>query len=206
MPVRAAWFPCVLTVLLAVGCGLADSERDERNRYEYFTFYDKNFESLCLGQFDLDGNGRISRYEAQRVRDLSCAGAGIASLADLKEFGNVERLDCSGNDLAELDLTLCPRLTRVDCSGNGLLRLDVEDLRSLVWLDCSENALAELDLTSNGSLATLDARGNRFRTLDVSMCSSTLEADVRDNPELGTVYRRATQSLLYDGITTPVER
>ena len=84
--------------------------------------------------------------------------------------------------------------------------LDLDGLRGLAWLDCRDNALTQLDLTSNVSLAWLDARGNRFRTLDVSVCSSVLQADVRENPDLGTLYYRASQGILFDGITTPVER
>lgn len=203
---RLRLFPVLLT-LLATGCGLADSERDERNRYIYLTFFDKTFEGFCLEHFDTNGDGRISRYEAQRVRELSCPDAGIASLADLAEFANLERLDCSGNALTELDLRACTHLSRLDCEGNALVSLDVEDLRALTWLDCSDNALERIDLTSNTSLATLDARGNRFVTLDLSTCSSVLQADVRENPQLETVYcRPSSQDVRFDGITSLVGR
>ena len=60
----------VLLLLLSAACGLAEDERDEKNRYIYLTFYDKAFEAYCLGEFDVDGDGRISRYEAQRVRTV----------------------------------------------------------------------------------------------------------------------------------------
>ena len=56
----------VLLLLLSAACGLAEDERDEKNRYIYLTFYDKAFEAYCLDEFDVDGDGRISRYEAQR--------------------------------------------------------------------------------------------------------------------------------------------
>lgn len=136
--------------LLATACGLADDPQDERNKSVYPTFFDKTFEAYCIETFDLDGNGRISRYEAQRVRDVSCPGLGIVSLADLREFPNLERLDCSQNAITELDLSPCTRLVRLDCRGNGLVRLDVEGLRGLTEADCRDNALQQLDLTSNG--------------------------------------------------------
>ena len=122
----------VLLSLLASSCGLADRDSDERNRYVYLTFFDKRFEAFCLERFDLDNDSRISRYEAQRVREIACPGEGIASLADLREFVNLERLDCSGNALTELDLTACAHLSRLDCRENDLVWLDVEDLRALV--------------------------------------------------------------------------
>ncbi|HIY68979.1 MAG TPA: leucine-rich repeat domain-containing protein [Candidatus Alistipes intestinigallinarum] len=187
--------------LLATACGLADDPQDERNKSVYPTFFDKTFEAYCIETFDLDGNGRISRYEAQRVRDVSCPGLGIVSLADLREFPNLERLDCSQNAITELDLSPCTRLVRLDCRGNGLVRLDVEGLRGLTEADCRDNALQQLDLTSNGSLGRLDLRRNDLRTLDVSACAATLQADVRENPGLGTVYCRQTQGISFDGGT-----
>ena len=187
--------------LLATACGLADDPQDERNKSVYPTFFDKTFEAYCIETFDLDGDGRISRYEAQRVRDVSCPGRGIVSLADLCEFPNLERLDCSGNALSELDLSPCTRLMRLDCHGNGLVRLDVEGLRGLTEADCRDNALQQLDLTSNGSLGKLDLRRNDLRTLDVSACAATLQADVREKPGLGTVYCRDTQGISFDGGT-----
>ena len=187
--------------LLATACGLADDPQDERNKSVYPAFFDKTFEAYCIEKFDLDGDGSISRYEAQRVREVSCPGRGIVSLADLCECPNLERLDCSGNALSELDLSPCTRLMRLDCHGNGLARLDVEGLRGLTEADCRDNALQQLDLTSNGSLGKLDLRRNDLRTLDVSACAATLQADVRENPGLGTVYCRDTQGISFDGGT-----
>lgn len=120
----------VLLLLLSAACGLAEDERDEKNRYIYLTFYDKAFEAYCLGEFDVDGDGRISRYEAQRVRTVECPERGVASLSDLKEFTRLERLDCRGNALTRLDVTMT-RLEWLDCSDNGLVSLDVNGLRGL---------------------------------------------------------------------------
>ena len=112
----------VLLLLLSAACGLAEDERDEKNRYIYLTFYDKAFEAYCLDEFDVDGDGRISRYEAQRVRTVECPERGVASLSDLKEFTRLERLDCRGNALTRLDVTMT-RLEWLDCSDNGLVSI-----------------------------------------------------------------------------------
>ena len=157
-----------LVLVSVTACGLADDERDEENKYIYPTFSDKIFEAYCLGEFDLDGNGRISRYEAQRVVRIDCSGRGIASLADVAEFANLRELDCRGNDLVRLDVSALARLERLDCSENRLASLDVEGLRALVSLDCGGNPLRQLNLSTNASLMPLavrplDGAGRRAR-------------------------------------------
>ena len=196
-----------LLLLLSTACGLAEDERDEKNKYIYLTFYDKAFEAYCLGGFDTDGDGRISRYEAQRVRRMSCPGTGIGSLTDIREFFNLRELDCRGNELTQLDLTACTRLERLDCSDNALTSLDVNGLRGLTQLDCSANRLPRLDLQSNASLASLDCSGNVLAgTLDLAACASALHADVRNNPGLTTVYCLTSQGVSFDGATELVRR
>ena len=195
----------VLLLLLSAACGLAEDERDEKNRYIYLTFYDKAFEAYCLGEFDVDGDGRISRYEAQRVRTVECPERGVASLSDLKEFTRLERLDCRGNALTRLDVTMT-RLEWLDCSDNGLVSLDVNGLRGLAYLDCGGNSLPRLDLQSNASLATLLCPDNALAgSLDVTSCAS-LRADVRGNPSLATVYCLASQSVDFNGPTELIRK
>lgn len=202
---RRVLLGCLL--LCGTACGLADDDRSEDNKYIYLTFFDKGFEALCLEHYDLNRDGRLSRYEAQRVVTLDCAGAGLTSLTDLREFTSLRRLDCRDNALTELDLSLLTRLEEVRCDGNSLGRLVVDNLRGLTVLSCRGNALAQLDLASTPSLVELDCRSNRLRTLDVSTCAPTLQADVRDNPELATVYyKSATQVVSADGATELVAR
>lgn len=195
-----------LLFLLCTACGLAESERDEKNKYDYLTFYDKAFETYCLENFDTDGNGRISRYEAQRVLRMDCADRDIASMTDIRYFSNLQRLDCSGNTLTQLDLKACTRLERLDCRANALVSLDINGLRSLTSLDCSYNRLLNLGLGTNISLQQLDCRVNALTTLDLTACDANLRADVRSNPDLKIVYYRSGQGVSSDGQTELIER
>ena len=132
---------------------------------------------------------------------MDCSERGIASLSDLKEFTRLERLDCRGNTLSQLDVTMT-RLERLDCSDNDLVSLDVNGLRGLTDLNCRGNRLPRLDLQSNASLASLDCSDNALAgTLDLTACASALRADVRSNPDLATVRCLAAQGVSFDGRT-----
>ena len=196
----------VLFVLLCTACGLAEDDRDEDNKYIYLDFYDKAFEAYCLGAFDVDGDGRISRYEAQRVLVMDCSGRNISAMWEIGEFSRLRELDCSGNNLTRLDLRKCPDLQKLDCGDNEITSLDIDGLRGLAVLDCAGNLLARLDLKSNSSLRQLDCRGNLLVTLDLTPCSGQLQADTRDNPFLTTVYRLGSQGVDYNGPTEVVVR
>ncbi len=193
---------CVPLLLTVTACGLAEGTEDEDNKLDYLTFSDSAFEAFCVETIDLNGDGRISRYEAQRVRTLDCSGRNIQSLWDLAAFVYLERLNCSNNRLEWLDLTLCSRLEKVDCSGNLLTSINLDGLRLLTSLDCSSNSLERLDVASNVSLAWLNCRNNALRgTLDLSLCSTLLQADVRDNPNLTTVHGLSSQQIVFNGAT-----
>ena len=195
----------VLLLLLSAACGLAEDERDEKNRFIYLTFYDKAFEAYCLDEFDVDGDGRISRYEAQRVRTVECPERGVASLSDLKEFTRLERLDCRGNALTRLDVTMT-RLEWLDCSDNGLVSLDVNGLRGLAYLDCGGNSLPRLDLQSNASLATLLCPDNALAgSLDVTSCASGLKASISTDRRNSSAsdFRHETARRAVAGISVP---
>lgn len=185
----------------ATACGLADNERDEKNKYEYIVFSDAAFEGYCLGAFDGNRDGRISLYEAERVVRIDCPGLEIRSLYDIRYFKNLQRLDCANNLIADLDVSTLSRLERLDCSRNRLIRLGVRDLRSLTALHCSDNALAALDLGGTASLTLFEGRANAYPLLDVRGCATSLRADVKDNPLLETVYCLVSQSIDSDGHT-----
>lgn len=192
--------------LLLGGCGMAEGDEDDRNRRIYLAFDDAAFEEFCLAHYDLNGDGRFSRYEAERVLHLDCSGMGITSLALIGEFKRLETLDCSNNGLTTLDIEQCGSLQRLDCARNSLVNLSIEGLRSLTALNCADNALTHLDLGSNRNLQQFDGGKNRYAVIDLSPCAVSLQAQLRGNALLQTIYYRAGQQVDYESPATLVER
>lgn len=192
-------------VLHCAACGMAERDDEDSKSYDYLSFVDSAFERYCLESFDVNGDGRLSRYEAESVREIACPNRGIGLLDNIDAFTRLERLDCSGNELQRLAVDENLQLQELRCAGNRLEELVLGRLRGLTLLDCNENSLPSLDVSYAQSLVALDCRSNRLQTLDVSPCSPLLKADVRSNPDLTTVYYRAGQQLNFDGQTTPVE-
>ena len=178
----------VLFALMMAGCGMADSDQDERDRTIYVRFSDKRFEEVCLKQYDTNRDGRLSRYEARRVYHLDCPDAGIESLWDVREFENIITLNCRGNRLTDLDLRKCSYLRSVDCRDNQIGVLQIDGLHGLNELYCSRNILTALEFERNVSLRTLEAESNRFNTLDVSGCYHWMNINLRNNPTLTVLY------------------
>ncbi|WP_295936523.1 leucine-rich repeat domain-containing protein [uncultured Alistipes sp.] len=192
----------ILALMVLTACGLSDNEQDEKNKYIYITFVDSAFEAYCIGEFDLNGDGRISRYEAQRALRMNCSGRGIGQMWEIGEFSRLQRLDCSGNALTQLDLRDCKQLSVLNCSHNNIASLDVRDLRSLTDLNCQDNAVATLNLGNADGLLTINFRNNDLSsTLDLRKYSTSLSADLRGNPSLATVYCYLSQSVSIDGNT-----
>lgn len=192
----------LLLLATAASCGLADDPREEENRHTYITISDPQLRAHCLAAYDLDGDGRLSRYEAQRVRHLSCPGLGIEQMDVLGEFVSLERLDCADNRIAELDLRPLRALRRVDCARNALVRLEVGESRSLAELDCSRNAIGRLDLAAP-SLSVVCCAGNPLRLLDLRRCAGQMElADATACP-LEVLYKGAQQRILRLAVDDP---
>lgn len=185
----------LLVFVLAASCGLADDPREEDDRHTYIQLSDPRLQEYCLQRFDLDADGRLSRYEARRVRSLACPGLGIERTEGLEEFVALETFDLSDNRIAELDLRPFRLLRRADCARNALVRLDAGESRSLVGLDCSDNALVRLDLPLP-SLSALRCGDNPLVTLDVASCARRMEEVDAAGCPLAVFYCRADQELL----------
>jgi len=77
-------------------------------------------------------------------------------------------LNCSYNDLTELNITNNPAMEYLECAFNGLSELDVSNNILLQYLSFGNNDLTELDITNNTALQHLSCFYNRLTELDVT--------------------------------------
>jgi Leucine-rich repeat (LRR) protein len=89
----------------------------------------------------------------------------------LKGFTNLEELDCSGNQLTNLDLRDCPNLIEINVDNNELC-----DLGLLKTLSNPEK-LEKFWVQNNSNLITKNLNSlapfTNLRILDISGCSKT---------------------------------
>lgn len=101
---------------------------------------DNAFSDALVSGYDTDGDGILSTKEAASITEINVAGKGIGTITGLAgKFPLLKSLDCSDNDLTELDLTGLTGLTRLDCSGNNLTSLDISLLVNLEYFDATDN-------------------------------------------------------------------
>lgn len=105
----------------------------------------------------------------------------IRSIQGIEFFPNLNKLDCSGNQIKVLDISHNKALTFLNCSDNQLTDLDVSSNVDLVTLWCGINQLNKLDITQNKSLTDLSCLGNQLTKLNVSNNQALISLDCWQN-------------------------
>jgi hypothetical protein len=160
-------------------------------------FPDDNFRVRLLFHdpvIDTNGDSEIQVNEAAALSGmLRVQNGSISDLTGIEYFTNITELDCSVNDLTDLDLSNNLGLIYVNCRTNIINQLDISGNTTLAHLDCERNLLSELDVSTNTSLISLNCRENQLTNLVIS--GAPLEVLVCDLNQL-TNLDLSTQSNL----------
>lgn len=100
---------------------------------------DEAFKAYCVEHLDTDGDGIFSLGEAANLTTLNIAGLNIGSLEGIESFIALKTLNCSNNNLQQIDLSVLKSLTDLDCSANDFSVLDIQQNVNLTTLNCTEN-------------------------------------------------------------------
>ncbi|CAI2161571.1 13862_t:CDS:10 [Funneliformis geosporum] len=90
---------------------------------------------------------------------------------DLVDFINLETLNCSYNQLTNIDLSNCKKLKEIDCGYNKLTKLDLTGLNDLKEVICCNNYLESFDYSSLNpeKLTNLNITANKLSEQDLTV-------------------------------------
>ena len=143
-------------------------------------FPDDNFWNYLLGQ-DYGKDGVLTEAEIRNITVMDVSEKEIKSLKGIEYFTALRTLNCSDNELTELDISGNTALDTLDCSYNELTALDVSKNTALRSLDCRFNELTALDISVNKALTELDCGFNELTSLDISVNTALTYLDCSYN-------------------------
>ena len=95
--------------------------------------------------------------------------------------GKIIELDCSYNQLTELDVQGLPALQELDCYVNQLPELNVQGLTALQKLYCRDNKLTSLNVQGLTSLQVLSCHYNQLTALNLQGLTALRTLDCYSN-------------------------
>lgn len=130
-------------------------------------FPDKVFKKYLIDNFDKDGDGEISLTEALTISKVLCSQKGIKSIAGIEHLSNLEVLDCSRNEIENIDISENKKLKHLSCYSNPICSLNIKENQHLITLYCGNCNIDELDCSQNKDLEILSCRFNPLREIDL---------------------------------------
>ncbi|WP_407934821.1 leucine-rich repeat domain-containing protein, partial [Barnesiella intestinihominis] len=92
----------------------------------------------------------------------------LAGELDLNGFTALQKVDCSRNQLTEINVSNCTALNTLNVSRNKLSELNIDNCPALIKLDCYKNRLTDLSLSGLPGLKNLNCSNNLFVELNVN--------------------------------------
>lgn len=123
---------------------------------------------------DTNSDGEIQLSEAIAVKGLRVNTSimtttnDILSLEGISNFSNLPYLNCLGNQIAALDVTMMPDLFELNCSYNHLATLDFSGLPQLELVNANRNDITVMPLDDLPVLGSLQANLNLLDALDAT--------------------------------------
>lgn len=179
----------------------ANTEIDFNSPDFKLNFPDEEFRRFLKECCDKNGDGKLdvdiksmtipASYAIKRLKGieffedlekLDCHGIGLTELNVGKNF-KLEELDCSQNQLKESYPILSSGLKKLNCSNNKLTYMNLGILYglNLEEVNCSNNEIRNIVMDSVGELVKFDCSNNDLMTLDVSQCFKLKELNCSGN-------------------------
>lgn len=159
---------------------------------------DDSFEQALIDQnYDDVLDNLVLTANIRDLINLDVSNRSISSLIGIEDFEDLETLNCSNNDLSNIDLSQNMALTDINCTANTLTSIELASNINLIALDCSNNDLSTIDITANTGLTSLNCANNQLIQLDISSNNLLTDLDCSFNAVevLNTVQNTALTTL-----------
>jgi hypothetical protein len=107
----------VLTLFANCSNGKKNEKKADENK-DMVEIPDANFKAYLLDNFDTNKDGKISFAEAEAVTEIDCSAKQIKDLKGIESFVNLESLNCSFNELEDIEIQKNNKLNKLDCRRN----------------------------------------------------------------------------------------
>ncbi|KIA99487.1 internalin [Flavobacterium sp. KMS] len=133
-------------------------------------------------KIDLNGDGEIQESEALQITGLIITKSSISTLEGIKKFKNLSYLDCSENQLTELDVSDMISLQNLFLSYNQVVNLNLKGLVYLERLSCGNNLLDKLNIEGLNNITHLGYNDNKLTNVDISSLTKLSDLSCGGNP------------------------
>src|SRR3712207_3641507 len=127
-------------------------------------------------KLSINANGAVSVIGAEEISGDKYNKVYSVEAEDgsITIIGDVTKLDCSNNQLTELNVSQNELLKTINCYNNQIEQLDLSNNKNLTFLNCGYNRLSELKLENLTKLSSLDCASNQLTHLDLSQNAELL--------------------------------
>jgi hypothetical protein len=161
VPNITPWFndPSATNVIITIGEAIDITD----------DFIDLNFRAEVYKLISKQAPEHIYNTDVAWVTELNVSRGNtqysISDLSGIEHFKSLKYLNCSEQQLEELDVSENTALERLICFENQLRTLKVSNNTALTHLNCDDNQLTELDIPNNTVLITLNCGHNKITEL-----------------------------------------
>ena len=139
-------------------------------------FPDKAFRSAAAS-YDKNSDGKLSKNEADSVKEMNVTYKGIKSLQGIEYFSQLQILDCSGNPFTSLNVSQNKKLQKLTFNGSGVKTVSIDGLKELKGIYFIEGEVSKVNLTNLPNLEVLTCARNKISSLNLKK-SSQIESSV----------------------------
>ena len=160
---------------------------DEPEQPEEQLEFDPDFEAYLVKNFDTDGDGKLSKAEAEAIIEITCPTeeATLTSLKGIKNLTGLQKLNISYNSVTDsLDLSGMTSLKEVACDHNLIRHIKVNGCTALETLkanDMTGYILESVDLTGCQALKSLNIVDGAVTKLDLKDCVALQDINIAYN-------------------------